>query len=112
EVCSCVLFFFQAEDGIRDKLVTGVQTCALPISTSFGAPTALSRPMPRRFTSRKARAVRISAETKGPGPITHSRDGRELGRICRAWSRIQDLKTPLIRQTIFRCPTGRRGWDL
>src|SRR2546425_3599991 len=26
----CV-FFFQAEDGIRDKLVTGVQTCALPI---------------------------------------------------------------------------------
>src|SRR5229473_3161696 len=27
-----VVFFFQAEDGIRDKLVTGVQTCALPIS--------------------------------------------------------------------------------
>ena len=26
-----VIFFFQAEDGIRDKLVTGVQTCALPI---------------------------------------------------------------------------------
>src|SRR6266849_8322875 len=26
-------FFFQAEDGIRDPLVTGVQTCALPIST-------------------------------------------------------------------------------
>src|SRR5438105_9032945 len=25
------LFFFQAEDGIRDPLVTGVQTCALPI---------------------------------------------------------------------------------
>src|SRR5258708_35248210 len=29
----CV-FFFQAEDGIRDDLVTGVQTCALPISHS------------------------------------------------------------------------------
>src|SRR5258708_39178231 len=26
------VFFFQAEDGIRDDLVTGVQTCALPIS--------------------------------------------------------------------------------
>ena len=26
-----VNFFFQAEDGIRDDLVTGVQTCALPI---------------------------------------------------------------------------------
>src|SRR5439155_16177450 len=28
-------FFFQAEDGIRDGHVTGVQTCALPIFTSF-----------------------------------------------------------------------------
>ena len=28
----CFLFFFQAEDGIRDSPVTGVQTCALPIS--------------------------------------------------------------------------------
>src|SRR5690625_6312957 len=28
----CVFFFFQAEDGIRDGHVTGVQTCALPIS--------------------------------------------------------------------------------
>src|SRR5437762_9504444 len=30
-VC-CFFFFFQAEDGIRDTSVTGVQTCALPIS--------------------------------------------------------------------------------
>ena len=28
-----LFFFFQAEDGIRDWSVTGVQTCALPIST-------------------------------------------------------------------------------
>src|SRR5699024_11386624 len=28
-----IIFFFQAEDGIRDRNVTGVQTCALPIST-------------------------------------------------------------------------------
>src|SRR5207244_7873290 len=28
----CQCFFFQAEDGIRDDLVTGVQTCARPIS--------------------------------------------------------------------------------
>src|SRR5205823_8462622 len=32
-----IFFFFQAEDGIRDKLVTGVQTCALPISMQFPA---------------------------------------------------------------------------
>src|SRR5256886_10943824 len=31
-----VLFFFQAEDGIRDLTVTGVQTCALPISLADG----------------------------------------------------------------------------
>src|SRR5258708_24720396 len=31
EVIYYVVFFFQAEDGIRDDLVTGVQTCALPI---------------------------------------------------------------------------------
>src|SRR5205823_8511264 len=31
-----IVFFFQAEDGIRDKLVTGVQTCALPILARFG----------------------------------------------------------------------------
>src|SRR5437867_9469680 len=31
-----VFFFFQAEDGIRDRTVTGVQTCALPISADHG----------------------------------------------------------------------------
>src|SRR5207244_9281738 len=31
---SVSVFFFQAEDGIRDDLVTGVQTCALPISSA------------------------------------------------------------------------------
>src|SRR5258708_31940413 len=35
-VLSCFFFFFQAEDGIRDDLVTGVQTCALPISVLDG----------------------------------------------------------------------------
>src|SRR2546430_7438871 len=35
-----VFFFFQAEDGIRDLTVTGVQTCALPISPSGTASDA------------------------------------------------------------------------
>src|SRR2546425_6026267 len=34
-------FFFQAEDGIRDKLVTGVQTCALPIWGGLARATGL-----------------------------------------------------------------------
>src|SRR3989449_8216577 len=33
----CFFFFFQAEDGIRDVAVTGVQTCALPISIAPGS---------------------------------------------------------------------------
>src|SRR5215467_8877109 len=33
----CFFFFFQAEDGIRDYKVTGVQTCALPISANLGS---------------------------------------------------------------------------
>src|SRR2546430_8725449 len=37
------VFFFQAEDGIRDLTVTGVQTCALPIS----APAGRARPSHR-----------------------------------------------------------------
>ena len=37
-------FFFQAEDGIRDRLVTGVQTCALPISVEV-----LERVGPKRL---------------------------------------------------------------
>src|SRR2546430_3909840 len=35
-VLCAVVFFFQAEDGIRDLTVTGVQTCALPISDGGG----------------------------------------------------------------------------
>src|SRR5437868_14457060 len=37
-------FFFQAEDGIRDRNVTGVQTCALPISDGY-AQTGLGVPV-------------------------------------------------------------------
>src|SRR2546426_7507415 len=39
-------FFFQAEDGIRDYKVTGVQTCALPISGRLDA--VLHEPPPQR----------------------------------------------------------------
>src|SRR5699024_12619110 len=43
-----VFFFFQAEDGIRDRNVTGVQTCALPIciiSTVLPTPAPPNRPI-------------------------------------------------------------------
>src|SRR3989440_902512 len=45
-------FFFQAEDGIRDLIVTGVQTCALPIS---------ARRRSRRVQARATQSARGSA---------------------------------------------------
>src|SRR5207244_7207085 len=47
------LFFFQAEDGIRDDLVTGVQTCALPICG------VVPDPDDRPVTARKSRRDRL-----------------------------------------------------
>src|SRR5882672_2401399 len=66
-------FFFQAEDGIRDHCVTGVQTCALPIS---------ARPHHRRFWH-------IDRD-----PLAdHARDGRtaELGEHV---DQVDDLRAP------------------
>src|SRR2546426_7919581 len=54
-------FFFQAEDGIRDYKVTGVQTCALPICARWRG-TARRRDILRAH----ARAAGESARTGGP----------------------------------------------
>src|SRR5258708_11637854 len=62
-----VFFFFQAEDGIRDDLVTGVQTCALPISGrsetgAFRSGTGAGRRLrPGRATEARPRAGRLVA---------------------------------------------------
>src|SRR2546426_3363020 len=62
----CVFFFFQAEDGIRDYKVTGVQTCALPIYDAARArlarfdPRAALVPYPdARGALERARARRL-----------------------------------------------------
>src|SRR5699024_3923779 len=47
--CGCAFFFFQAEDGIRDRNVTGVQTCALPISALVGGVSGWSISTPPTF---------------------------------------------------------------
>src|SRR5688572_31416355 len=70
-------FFFQAEDGIRDLTVTGVQTCALPISGARGARTADCLPFRPRAAARSARVptcradsgrdVRLRARRRTPG---------------------------------------------
>src|SRR5439155_11587382 len=47
------IFFFQAEDGIRDGHVTGVQTCALPILPRSRSPTRCCRRPPVIRPSRR-----------------------------------------------------------
>src|SRR2546422_6945312 len=48
-------FFFQAEDGIRDVAVTGVQTCALPISCVMQSSNGSAWPncLPREWSANK-----------------------------------------------------------
>src|SRR5207248_8556596 len=76
-------FFFQAEDGIRDRTVTGVQTCALPIS-----PRALCAcPRTRaavRYAGSSPAARRAGALRRAPAPARHPRvyyRGRKQWRV-------------------------------
>src|SRR5256885_7398346 len=81
-ICACVrcmlFFFFQAEDGIRDYKVTGVQTCALPIS---GPPAVRRSARGARGADRAHQADRVGARWRGgrrqPG------DRRGAGRVRR-----------------------------
>src|SRR6201997_5804799 len=56
-------FFFQAEDGIRDGTVTGVQTCALPIYTPL-APGAVGRLRAAHRSGGAYAAIRRSEERR------------------------------------------------
>src|SRR6266496_6085273 len=65
------LFFFQAEDGIRDLYVTGVQTCALPISAT-GKNTSTREPN---------RMIPIRAPCVARSPRSEE---RRVGKECRS----------------------------
>src|SRR5581483_12159914 len=61
-----LFFFFQAEDGIRDIGVTGVQTCALPIYiTAITAPTKLAPRLPFKTCGRILQIGRASCRERG-----------------------------------------------
>src|SRR5256885_6184352 len=79
-------FFFQAEDGIRDYKVTGVQTCALPIchrAASWSSPA--SGPIaPSSSAARRSRAATCSGEYgfESRACSTRRRCRREIGRAA------------------------------
>src|SRR5256885_6189273 len=90
-------FFFQAEDGIRDYKVTGVQTCALPIS-SPAPPRASLRPRspggPRGSRPRApdrgppgSTPPPTRCRTSPPGAAPWRSEERRVGKECRSrWS--------------------------
>src|SRR2546422_8145926 len=75
----CFFFFFQAEDGIRDVAVTGVQTCALPISrirapsNSTGSAILDGGRRRRKVTTRFAPGARRRSEERRVGKECRSR---------------------------------------
>src|SRR5437773_10289374 len=70
-----LFFFFQAEDGIRDRDVTGVQTCALPISTGRGR-----SPCPANSASRRMTRSGSSSSTS----LDSRSEERRVGKECRS----------------------------
>src|SRR2546425_1785611 len=86
-------FFFQAEDGIRDKLVTGVQTCALPISARSVAllmDRSESMALEEPDTSRYQQALKFARDRLLPAlksaDLPRSEE-RRVGKECRSrWS--------------------------
>src|SRR2546426_2452403 len=65
-----VFFFFQAEDGIRDYKVTGVQTCALPILPQYSPvqPTGRSHPATRMRLASAAQVRPARGRAVGMAP--------------------------------------------
>src|SRR5437867_13294522 len=70
-----MFFFFQAEDGIRDRTVTGVQTCALPIS-AHRSQTALS--------AHSGSVGRPSPPWRNPEAQEGRSEERRVGKECRS----------------------------
>ena len=76
-----LFFFFQAEDGIRDYDVTGVQTCALPIYDGILAAIQQTRP-----AGRKKMIARQGDNQAAIEPVQRSEE-RRVGKECRSrWS--------------------------
>src|SRR5690606_40588752 len=86
-------FFFQAEDGIRDFHVTGVQTCALPISNGLSSITSAGAPE-SRVPRRRARITLVVLRTRtSPGGTSVTRsEERRVGKEGRARGRASQEK--------------------
>src|SRR5437762_13526666 len=109
---SFFLFFFQAEDGIRDTSVTGVQTCALPISRSrrSGArPSSQSGSRRSRSSSLcSTRGWHVRASAISSSSYGRRSEERRVGKECRSRWAPYELRKKEEKQELVRCVrTGR-----
>src|SRR5690606_39540987 len=93
-------FFFQAEDGIRDFHVTGVQTCALPISETLQAALSDRLAVPSRLVGR---AVLVEAEA--PAALLP-----RVYEACAALIEQATVRKPTL-EDVFMATTGRAWSD-
>src|SRR5438132_5746724 len=77
-----VFFFFQAEDGIRDHCVTGVQTCALPIFLIY----------PSQYVAEEKRQIHEHVWEEGK-TVRLGETGRQLGAVVFAWDAVKSGAT-------------------
>src|SRR2546430_812325 len=77
--CMDIFFFFQAEDGIRDLTVTGVQTCALPISNLSAHRPSIAIGVPLKSVSEPRKTPLTGSNARS--------EERRVGKECRSrWS--------------------------
>src|SRR2546421_4483262 len=113
-------FFFQAEDGIRDLIVTGVQTCALPISFdargTLGAGTDLGD---LREVTAEGKLQRHAAPAAGgqrrapPGAIGREIEHRTHARVLEQRAAVAHRvllrrRRQLVPETLYREYAARR----
>src|SRR5207248_3737009 len=111
------VFFFQAEDGIRDRTVTGVQTCALPISRKLAILVSQLLDLPRieagrlHLDRRNADLVELVSgivEMKQAETNRHRIVCRSAGP-CEAmfdWGRMEQVLASLLDNTVKFSPLG------
>src|SRR5438445_11140594 len=97
-MCFVFFFFFQAEDGIRDIGVTGVQTCALPISVGDHGPRrarrATGRPLAEAQGVTDEASLTLFQQQEANRRRTTRSEERRVGKECRSrWSTDHKKKT-------------------
>src|SRR6267143_6677768 len=101
--CILLFFFFQAEDGIRDGTVTGVQTCALPISRpARSRDAALGYPLLALDRGARGAGARFGRGRRGD-------DRRRQHRRCHARDDHRHCARDLERRSAARAVFGHRA---